>query len=115
MHAKRQFLQGTLDILVLKTLSWGAMHGYGIAIWLEGRTEGVLTIEEGSLYPALHRLEARGLIEAEWRLTEKKRRAKYYSLTPAGRRELATEAGAWSAFARAVTEVLNGEEAPAWA
>jgi PadR family transcriptional regulator, regulatory protein PadR len=115
MNTKRQFLQGTLDILVLKTLSWGAMHGYGIANWLEGRTEGVLTIEEGSLYPALHRLEARGLIEAEWRLTEKNRRAKYYSLTPAGRRELATESGAWSAFARAVSEVLTGEEAPAWA
>jgi PadR family transcriptional regulator, regulatory protein PadR len=115
MNTKRQFLQGTLDILVLKTLSWGAMHGYGIANWLEGRTEGVLTIEEGSLYPALHRLESRGLIEAEWRLTEKNRRAKYYSLTSAGRRELTAEAGAWSAFAGAVSEVLNGEEAPAWA
>jgi PadR family transcriptional regulator, regulatory protein PadR len=112
---KRQFLQGTLEILVLKTLSWGPMHGYGIASWLEGRTAGVLTIEEGSLYPALHRLEARGLVEAAWRLTEKNRRAKYYSLTSTGRRELATEAGAWSAFARAVSEVLDGGEAPVWA
>lgn len=115
MSTKRQFLQGTLDILVLKTLSWGAMHGYGIASWLEERTEGVLSIEEGSLYPALHRLEARGLVEAEWRITEKNRRAKYYSLTGAGRGELRTESSAWSAFARAVSEVLGGGEAPAWA
>lgn len=115
MNAKRQFLQGTLDILVLKTLSWGPMHGYGIASWLEERTEGVLSIEEGSLYPALHRLEARGLVESEWRVTEKNRRAKYYMLTATGSRELRTESSAWSAFARAVSQVLSGGEAPAWA
>lgn len=110
-----QFLQGTLEVLILKTLSWGPMHGYGIGSWLEQRTGRVLTIEEGSLYPALHRMERKGLIGAEWRLTEKNRRAKYYSLTAEGRAVLRRGAGAWSRFAAAVSEVLEGSEAPAWA
>lgn len=114
VEARRQFLQGTLDILILKALSWGPMHGYGVGSWLEQQTGGVLTIEEGSLYPALHRMERKGWIEPEWRLTEKKRRAKYYYLTRAGRERLGTEAGAWARFAGAVSEVLHRREAPTW-
>lgn len=110
-----QFLQGTLEVLILKTLSWGPMHGYGIASWIASRTDGALEIEEGSLYPALHRMERRGWIEAEWRLTEKNRRAKYYHLTAPGRKRLQVEATAWARFAAAVAEVVDGREAPAWA
>jgi len=110
-----QFLQGTLEVLILKTLSWGPMHGYGIASWIEDRTSGALEIEEGSLYPALHRMERRGLVGAEWRLTEKNRRAKYYRLTGNGRKRLRSEATEWSRFAAAVSDVLDGGQAPAWA
>ena len=110
-----QFLQGTLEVLVLKTLSWGPMHGYGIAAWLANRTGGELEIEEGSLYPALHRMERRNWIDAEWQMTEKNRRAKYYRLSREGRKRLRTDAKAWSRFAGAVAEVLSGSEAPAWA
>lgn len=109
-----QFLQGTLEVLILKTLSWGPMHGYGIASWIEACTAGALEIEEGSLYPALHRMERRGWIDARWRLTEKNRRAKYYRLTGRGRKRLQIEAGAWARFSQAVAEVLDGREAPAW-
>lgn len=110
-----QFLQGTLEVLILKTLSWGPMHGYGIASWLEEQTSGTLEVEEGSLYPALHRMERRGWIAAEWRLTEKKRRAKYYRLTREGRNRLRAETNAWSRFAAAVAHVLEGTDAPIWA
>lgn len=115
MAGEHQFLQGTLDVLILKTLSWGPMHGYGVASWIDHRTDGTLEIEEGSLYPALHRMERRGWIDAEWRLTEKNRRAKYYRLTHEGRKHLRLEAGAWSRFAAAVNDVLAGAEPPAWA
>ena len=111
----RQYLQGTLEVLVLKTLSWGPMHGYGIAGWLADRTTGTLEIEQGSLYPALHRMERRGWISAEWRVTEKNRRGKFYRLTAEGRNRLRRDARAWSRFAGAVAEVLDGNEAPAWA
>jgi PadR family transcriptional regulator, regulatory protein PadR len=111
----RQYLPGTLEVLVLKTLSWGPMHGYGISGWLVDRTNGALEIEQGSLYPALHRMERRGWISAEWRLTDKNRRGKYYRLTSEGRKQLRLDAKAWSRFATAVAEVLNGREAPAWA
>lgn len=110
-----QFLQGTLEVLILKTLSWGPMHGYGIASWILDRTGGELEIEEGSLYPALHRMERRDWVAAEWRLTDKNRRAKYYRLTADGRKRLRNEASAWSRFAAAVGQVLDGREAPAWA
>lgn len=112
---ERQFLQGTLEILLLKTLTWGPMHGFGIAAWLEEGSEQVLRIEEGSLYPALHRMEERGWIEAEWRVTEKGRRAKYYRLTRAGRARLKTESREWARFASAVSSILGGATAPAWA
>ena len=103
-------LQGTLDVLILKTLSWGAMHGYGIARWIQQITDDVLQIEEGSLYPALHRMEKRGWIAAEWGLSENNRRAKYYSLTTVGRHQLRDEATEWAAFAGAVGKVLGASQ-----
>jgi PadR family transcriptional regulator, regulatory protein PadR len=108
-------LQGTLDLLVLKTLSWGSTHGYGIARWIQQVTGDILRIEEGSLYPALHRLEKRGWIDAEWGLSENNRRAKYYRLTVVGRRQLRTETSTWGVFATAVAKVLTSTEQPSWA
>jgi transcriptional regulator len=101
-------LHGTLDTLVLKTLSRGALHGYAIARWIEGRSKDQLQIEEGSLYPALYRMEARGLLSSSWGTSELGRRAKFYALTQKGRARLAEETKAWRAFAGAVTEVLTG-------
>lgn len=106
-------LQGSLDLLVLKTLSWQPMHGFGIARWIQRLTDDALQVEEGSLYPALYRLENRGLVKAEWGLTENNRRAKYYRLTAAGRRRLAQEAETWSRFTMAVAKVLRATEQPA--
>lgn len=102
-------VQGTLDFLILKTLSWGEMHGYEIARWIRDTSGDELQIEEGTLYPALHRLEDRGLIEAEWGLSENRRRAKYYSLTRAGRRELAERVLSWERYALAVGRVLTAQ------
>jgi transcriptional regulator len=99
-------LHGTLDALVLKTLSRGARHGYGIARWLEEATGDEVLIEEGSLYPALYRLERRGLIEAEWGTSELGRKAKFYRITPSGRRQLARETETWVRFSAAVSRVL---------
>src|SRR5205823_2827020 len=110
-----ELLQGTLDLLILKTLSWGTTHGYGIARWIEHITRDVLRIEEGSLYPALHRLEKRGWIGSEWGLSENNRRAKYYALTARGRQQLRAEASHWSVFAGAVSKVLTSTDQPSWA
>ena len=99
-------LHGTLDALVLKTLSWGPRHGYAVARWLEETTGDALRIEEGSLYPALYRMERRGWIEAEWGISELGRRAKFYRLTAGGRAQLVTETERWSSFAEAVSRVL---------
>ncbi len=104
-------LRGTLDLLLLKTLSWGPMHGLGVVRWIEQTTRQRLQIEEGALYPALHRLEARGWLESEWGYTEKGRRAKYYQLTSVGRRKLAAEVNKWSRYSEAVRLVLNAEGA----
>ncbi len=106
-------LQGSLDGLVLKTLSWEPMHGFGIARWLRRVTDDALQLEEGTLYPALYRMENRGWIRAEWRLTENNRRAKYYQLTAAGRRQLAREADNWVRFANAMAKVFSATEQPA--
>jgi PadR family transcriptional regulator, regulatory protein PadR len=106
-------LQGTLDVLVLKTLSWRPMHGYAVARWLQQVTDDVLQIEEGSLYPALHRLERRGWAESEWGVSENNRRAKYYRVTAEGRRQLRAEASTWTAFSQAVSKVLTATTAPA--
>jgi transcriptional regulator len=105
--------QGTLDVLILKAVSWAPAHGYSIARWLEQTTDDVLRVEEGSLYPALHRLEARGLVAAEWGLSDNNRRAKYYELTPSGRRQLRVEATTWARFADAVSRVLTATTQPA--
>ena len=100
-------LQGTLGLLVLKALLGGALHGYAIARWVEDTTRDVLQVEEGSLYPALRRLEDRGFVTAQWGLSENNRRARYYVLTAAGRRYLKTEAARWLEFSGAVTQVLR--------
>jgi PadR family transcriptional regulator len=102
---------GTLDVLILKALSWGPMHGYGIGRWIRQTTDEVLTVQEGALYPALHRLQRRGWLEEEWGVTETGREAKYYRMTPAGRRQLRTEVERWRAYARAVTRALDAAPA----
>ena len=99
-------LHGTLDALVLKTLSWGPRHGYAIARWLEDTSREELVIEEGSLYPSLYRMERRGWIEAEWGMSELGRKAKFYKLTTQGRRQLKLETAQWTEFAKAISLVL---------
>ena len=99
-------LHGTLDALVLKTLSWGVRHGYGIAKWIEEATDEAVVVEEGSLYPALYRMERRGLIEADWGVSELGRKAKFYRITAKGRRQLAAETEQWARFATGVSKVL---------
>ena len=111
--ATLDLLQGTLDLLILKTLSWGPAHGYGVARWVEQLTGDVLTIGEGSLYPALHRLEERGWVESEWQLTDRNRRAKFYQLTTLGRRQLKVEQAEWGTFVKAVGKVLAATRQPA--
>lgn len=110
-----ELLRGTLDVLILKTLSWGPAHGYAVAEWIEHLTGSVLTIEEGSLYPALHRLEKRGMLESEWGHSEGNRRAKFYRLTPEGRASLKERGIAWERLAEAVARVLQSPERPEWA
>ena len=100
-------LKGTLDVLILQTLSWQPMHGYGVSRWIRQRTDEVLAVEDAALYQALHRLERKGWIEAEWGLSENNRRAKYYQLTPEARRQLRTEAVTWRRYAEAVFKVLE--------
>jgi len=104
---KTDLLQGTLDVLILKTLARAAMHGYAIAERIQEASDEVLRVEEGALYPALHRLELRGLLAAEWGASENNRRAKYYRLTAAGRKELVREMEYWSRMAGAIGRVLQ--------
>jgi transcriptional regulator len=99
-------LHGTLDALILKTLSWGPRHGYAIARWLEETTEDEISVEEGSLYPSLYRLDERGLVEASWGQSELGRRAKIYRLTTRGRAQLKSETVEWARFTAAVSRVL---------
>jgi PadR family transcriptional regulator len=103
-------LQGTLDVLVLRTLSLGSHHGHAIAKHIERTSEALLQVETGSLYPALHRLEAKGWISASWALSDKGKRARYYRLTALGRRQLESEQSKWNAFARAIGLILNPAE-----
>jgi PadR family transcriptional regulator PadR len=105
-------LQGTLDLLILKTLTWGPAHGYAIARWIEQLTGEVLKVGEGSLYPALHRLEERGWVESSWELSDTKRRTKVYRMTTVGRAELRAESGTWKQFVHAVGKVLEATEQP---
>lgn len=100
-------LQGTVDLLILRALQPGAAHGYAVSRWVRDRTEGVLAIEDAALYQALHRLEGRGWIEAEWGLSDNNRKAKYYRLTPAGRRQVRTEISLWKQYAEAVFKVIE--------
>jgi PadR family transcriptional regulator, regulatory protein PadR len=100
-------LQGTLDLLVLKTLVREPMHGYGLVRRIQQITDGVLTVEEGSLYPALHRMEMAGWIKPEWKMTEAGRRAKYYGLTPSGKKQLAAEEKNWERVTAAIAKVLR--------
>jgi transcriptional regulator len=102
-----ELLQGTLDLLILRTLLAGPSHGHAIAKHIQRTSEELLQVETGSLYPALHRLEAKGWIAATWELSEKGKRARYYRLTPAGRKQLASEHSKWQAFSRAMGLVLN--------
>ena len=106
-------LKGTLDVLVLKTLSWTPMHGFKITVWLEGRSGGALGVQDSALYQALHRLEERGFTVAEWGVTENNQRARYYKLTRAGRAHLAAETSQWVRYADAVTGILTTAAGPA--
>jgi transcriptional regulator len=102
-----ELVQGTLDVLVLKALEWGPLHGYAISRWIKATTRDVLTVEEGALYPALHRLERKRLVESEWGASENNRRAKFYQLTGKGRKALEAETASWAEYARAVERVLG--------
>src|SRR5262245_61226203 len=101
-------MQGTLDVLVLRALAQGPMHGYGVATLIRERTDGDLAVEDAALYQALHRLDRQGLVEAEWGPSANNRRARYYTLTRAGRRRLREEAATWRRYVRAVDAVLEG-------
>lgn len=103
----RDRLRGALDLLILRTLAWGPRHGYAIARWLASSSADVIRIEEGSLYPALHRLERNGLVTSDWQMTDLGRPAKIYEITRAGRAHLQEEGAAWLDFVRAVTRLLE--------
>lgn len=102
-----RLIQGTVDLLVLKTLAQGASHGYGVSSWIRRQTGGELELEDAALYQSLHRLERRGLVESEWGLSDNNRRAKFYQLTAEGRGRLQVESRQWSRYARAVFRVLE--------
>ena len=106
-RAPTDLLYGTLDVLVLKTLSWRPMHGYAVSGWIRQRTDGALELDDAALYKALHRLEQQGFVESEWGLSENNRRAKYYQLTERGRRQLREESSVWRRYAAAVSSVLE--------
>ena len=102
-----ELLQGTLDLLILRTLQWGAQHGHGISVAIRASSQDVLQIDHGSLYPALHRLERQGWVDAEWKTTENKQRAKYYRLTAAGRRQVQAARDRWKRLTEAIARVLD--------
>ena len=106
-HAKIDLPQGTLDLLILRTLALGAQHGWAISERIQQISSNVLQIQQGSLYPALHRLERRGWVKASWGASENNRRAKYYELTPAGRKQLDTEKDEWQKLTAAIAQVLG--------
>ena len=102
-----ELLQGTLDMMILRTLQWGPQHGHGIGVAIGANSHDVLRIERGSLYPALHRLERQGWIDSEWKTTENKQRAKYYRLTRTGRKQLASEESRWNRMVEAIACVMR--------
>lgn len=108
-----ELFRGTLDILILKSLIWGPLHGYAITSLIRRQSDDALLVEEGTLYPALWRLESRGFVESEWGLSDNNRKAKYYKLTGDGRRHLRAESRTWEAYAEAVAKVLSATQPPA--
>ncbi len=110
--AKLEFFRGTLDVLILKALFWGPLHGYAVTNFIRRQSEDALLVEEGTLYPALWRLESKGLVAAEWGLSENNRKAKFYRLTSVGRRRLRQEVRTWEAYAAAVAKVLGATRPP---
>jgi PadR family transcriptional regulator len=102
-----ELLQGTLDMLILRTLQWGPQHGYGISQAIRGRSGEVLQVETGSLYPALHRLEKQGWVTSQWKQTDSNQRAKYYRLTPAGKRQLLSEQNRWAQIVNAIAGIMK--------
>jgi transcriptional regulator len=100
-------LQGTLDMLILRTLQWGPQHGHGIGLAIRAGSASVLHVDHGSLYPALHRLEKKGWIASDWKMTENKQRAKYYKLTAAGKKQLAAERSRWGRLVNAIGRILD--------
>jgi PadR family transcriptional regulator len=109
--ADLELLQGTLDVLVLKTLTWGPRHGYAVARWLKDTSDGTILVEDRALYVALHRLEERGLIESDWGVSENNRKARYYQLTAAGRKALRAKTEYWDSYAGAVHKILRASSA----
>jgi transcriptional regulator len=112
-HAESDLLRSSLDLLILKALSWGPMHGYAVSEWIESATDTVLLVEEGTLYPALHRLEGRGWITAEWGVSDRNRRAKFYKLSAAGRARFRAESSVWHRHADAIAGALRQTSAAA--
>jgi len=102
-----ELLQGTVDILILRALAWEPMHGYAISRWLDARSDGVLTVDGAALYQALHRIQQRKWVSSSWGLSENNRKAKYYTLTAAGRTQLRSESAVWRTYADAVSKVLS--------
>jgi len=107
MADKIELLQGTLDMLILRTLQWGAQHGHGISVAIRATSQDVLNVEHGSLYPALHRLREQGWIDAEWKMTENKQRARYYRLTRKGKKRLAVEETRWNQMVEAIARFMK--------
>ena len=110
MADELELLRGTLDLFILKTLTWGPMHGLAVVRWIERVTDSRLQVEEGALYPALHRMEQKGWLDAEWGLTEQNRRAKFYKLTPAGRRQFAAQRSIWERYTHLAAVLLSARE-----
>ena len=107
--ADLEVIRGTLDLLILRSLSWGPMHGLGVLRWIEAGSQQKLQIEEGALYPALHRMEQKGWLESDWGYSDQGRRARFYRLTSAGRKQLAAEVSRWTRYTDAVGMVLTAE------
>jgi transcriptional regulator len=107
MARKLELMQGTLDMLILRTLQWGPQHGHGISVTIRATSQDALQVDHGSLYPALHRLREQGWVQAEWKMTENKQRARYYRLTAGGKKRLATEESRWNELVEAIARVMK--------
>jgi PadR family transcriptional regulator len=111
MGESMKLIKGTLEVMVLKSLSWGPLHGYAVSRWIEAATAGTFEVQEGALYPALRRMELRGWVRSEWAMTDTGREARVYRLTVEGRKRLRTETTAWDRYAAAMSRVLDAESA----